>query len=223
VPIERVVTFIQGNSSATTLANAKAGLVDSTGNDANIEVYVNTVSTNYPCRVLPGDYVVVGPGRDVVGTGPRNVTSVGRTMRRMIMPSTGDTVTMATYAFPQSIIDLGDPDAGAARLFLHTSVNGVDEYPIRYLGANPLTTLVRNTSTVANNVLDTPAFLQVRPPVSVPCMVSMGGRRVGLNISEPLTTTGDYYPAPTTTSADVWLPDVGGAGHVCGGHRRTAR
>ncbi|MBN8624669.1 MAG: hypothetical protein J0M17_04175 [Planctomycetes bacterium] len=206
VPVERVVTFLQGSPTATTLTNAKSGLVNAAGNDTGIEVYVNTVSTNYPCRVLPGDYVVVGPGRDVV-SGPRNITSIGRTMPRMISAGTGTSVTMATYTYPQSIIDLGDPDAGAARLFLHTSVNGVDEYPIRYLGANPLTTLVRNTSTVTNNVLDNPNFLQIRPPVSVPCMVTMGSRRVGLNISEPLTT-GDYYPTPTTTSADSWLPGL---------------
>ncbi|MGC3969289.1 MAG: hypothetical protein QM775_18600 [Pirellulales bacterium] len=207
VPIERIVTFMQGNQSAATLTNAKEGLVNSAGNNTGIEVYVNTVSTNNPCWVLPGDYVVVGPGRDVV-SGPRNITTIGRTMPRMIVETTGTGVTMETYAQPQSIIDMGDPDAGGGRYFIHTSVNGVDEYPVRYVGANPLTTLVRNTSSVANNILDTPGFLQIRPPVSVPCMVTLGSRRVGLNISEPLTTSGQYYPAPTTTSADSWLPSL---------------
>lgn len=209
IPIERVVTFVQ-NPPAT--FNAKAGLTQSktTANiTTNIDVfyfYTPTTNTSF-AQVLPGDYVVVGPGRDVV-SGPRNITTLGRTLKgtsanpKMIVTTTSGPITFTSYNQPQSIIDMGDPSV-PGRYFLHTSVNGVDEYPIRYVGANPLPGLVQPTTVVPNTVLDIPTFLQIRPPVSVPCMATVGSRRVGLNISEPLTTV-NYYPTPTLTTTDDW-------------------
>ena len=217
VPIERVVTFVQ-NPTAAILANAKVGLTCSktTATDVSgIEVYANyinyantvTTNTNYS-QVLPGDYVVVGPGRDSV-SGPKNITCLGRTMQRMIVPSGASSTTMTNYAYPQSIIDMGDPSV-AGRYFLHTSVNGVDEYPTRYLGANPLGALVRPTTALGSlDILKIPTYRHIRPPLAVPCMVARGTLRRGLNISEPLTVTrtggsDEYYPTPTATTTDAW-------------------
>lgn len=204
IPIERVVTFVQ-NPTAAVLANAKAGLTSnkSLANQvAAIEVYANTTTNTSYAQVLPGDYVVVGPGRDVVA-GPRNITCLGRSLPRMIVPSGATSTTLTNYTYPQSIIDMGDPSI-PGRHFLHTSVNGVDEYPIRYLGAGTLGALVRS-SAYPGSVLDVPGYLQIRPPVSVPCMVTRGTRRSGLNISEPLTTGSTYYPTPTKSTKDSWL------------------
>ena len=216
IPIERVVTFVQ-NPSAAILANAKAGLTCSktTGTDvAEIEVYANTTTNTSYAQVLPGDYVVVGPGRDVVA-GPKNITCIGRTYPKMVTTSGATSTTLTNYTYPQSIIDMGDPSI-PGRYFLHTSVNGVDEYPIRHLGASSLGALVRS-SAYPGSVLDVPGYLQIRPPVSVPCMVTLTRagvtRRNGLNISEPLTVfrpsdVDKYYPLPTKTTKDSWLTSL---------------
>ncbi|MBA4016382.1 MAG: hypothetical protein C0483_04265 [Pirellula sp.] len=209
VPIERVVTFVQ---NPTASFNAKAGLTSSktlANQVGTIDVYYNTTTNTSYAQVLPGDYVVVGPGRDVVA-GPRNITCIGKTYPKMVFTSGSTSTTLTNYSYPQSIIDMGDPSV-PGRYFLHTSVNGVDEYPIRYLGASTLGNLVRPTTALGSlNILDIPGYLQIRPPVSVPCMATVGStgtRRVGLNISEP-TVSGagsTYYPAPTKATKDEWL------------------
>ena len=234
VPIERVVHF-STNTNINLAAGAKVGLVNSSGNNTTIEVFSNRYTGVVDSAYLsPGDYAVIGPWRAPQGGGLRNITTIGRTERRMLNVSTGASAsaTEVDYTQPQQLIDMGDFTAG--RPFLVSSVNGVDEYPrmglpssfvslgglLKMPGASELglvdaanTTLPPAPNPPAPGLPYPPNIVptnvrQIRKPVAIPVAATLGARLVGLNISEPNTTGGtlNYYPAPNVARADAWNP-----------------
>lgn len=238
VGVERVVIFAnpQGTSSlignyTVTAAAAKAGLTETALKP--IDVFYNVTPTGEPLaggvqmtpRPLPGDYVVVGPAR--TGTNGPHITTIGRTEKKMVSMLTAGTITLTNYTQPHSIIDMAnwtDNTFARNRLkFLHTSVNGMDEYPIRIASKNPDGSantdnnyqinvhplnglVVPATAYTTSNVLGAiPTFRQIRPPVSIACGFQRNTitghttdpRIIGLNISEPVASAAaganDYY------------------------------
>lgn len=231
VPIERVVHF---STSTTASVGAKSGLVNSSGNNTNIEVFFNRGGAAN-AFVAPGDYVVVGPHRlPSTSGGLKNITTIGRTEKKMLnVPPTGAVTQIDNYNQPQAIIDMGDDATG--RPFLVSSVNGVDEYPRTGFPSSfvALGGLLKMPSSVdlglvdAANTMLPPGLTspdpmrpyppnippqnvrQIRPPVAIPVAAFLAPNRwIGLNVSERSSISSlTYYPNPTgAPRADVWNP-----------------
>ncbi|MCE9604733.1 MAG: hypothetical protein K8U03_07495 [Planctomycetia bacterium] len=217
--IERVVHFSTKDPTKVNIgAVAGLNLISTT-----IEVFANQSTNALSALLSPGDYAVIGPYRASVG-GPKNITTIGRTEKRMVQ-LVGGAPKDVDYTQPHAIIDLGDFAAG--RPFLATSVNGVDEYPITGLssGLGNLVKAPSGTGAVDNSALTAAALLdaqQIRPPLGIavgakivnpaapPLVLVATTRTVGLNVSEPITSNGPnfYYPPPNVLRSDDWLTSL---------------
>lgn len=217
IPVEKVIHF---SSSTSTQLNfsAKIGLVTSSPTSStNIEVYSNQYKGSVDSAYLsPGDYAVIGPYR-APASGPRNITTVGRTETRMVSITNTTSVTDVSYAQPHAIIDMGDWVAVPKRPFLITSVNGINEYPRTGLASPTLATLVKSPVDVGAVDFPNPTApansQQIRPPLAIPVACTSlppSARLVGLNISEPNTAyvPSQYYPLPNVNRPDSWLPTL---------------